>query len=68
MATFREFITVLLIFLFVIATIFPDILHNILVYFNVYKCVSRDVEELRPYYFVTGIISGLTSVYITYQS
>lgn len=62
MGTIIELVTVLLIFLCVISTFYPEDLHSILIYF--FRCnVPKYDKEFKPYYIVSGIISGLTAYY-----
>lgn len=63
MATFIELVTVLLIFLCIISIFFPENLHSILIY--LFSCnVPKYDKKFKPYYNVTGIILGLTVLYI----
>ncbi len=62
MGTFRDLIVVLLMFLSVTCIVYPELLHNILVYF--YKTEKYNTEYI-PYYTVIGIILGLTAAYFT---
>lgn len=66
MGNFKDLASVLLVFLCITAIVIPADLHNILVYFFGCKVTAYN-DNLIPYYKVTGIISGLTAIYLVYR-
>jgi hypothetical protein len=65
MGTFIDLVSVLLIQVSIVCVVYPEILHNFLVYFYEIKEYN---PEFKPYYIVIGIILGLTAFYLNSNS
>ncbi len=61
MGTFIDLVSVLLIQVSIVCLVYPEMLHNLLVYFY---DIEKYNPEFKPYYNVIGIILGLSAFYL----